>query len=91
MVGRLLVCEDIFLSYAVTNLYHNGGMILKEIYNRKEAAELAGVSQRTILRAIQARKLDAVKLGEGKTCTYMISHLAISEYIQKRGGSNAKR
>lgn len=38
---------------------------MKEIYTRKEAAKVAGVSQRTILRAIQARQLDAVKFGEG--------------------------
>jgi hypothetical protein len=39
---------------------------MKEILNRKEAAKVAGVSPRTILRAIQAQQLGAVKLGEGK-------------------------
>lgn len=58
---------------------------MKEIYTRKEAATVAGVSPRTILRAIQARQLDAIKFGEGKTCSYMISRLAITEYIQRRG------
>ncbi|UKS26043.1 helix-turn-helix domain-containing protein [Paenibacillus sp. HWE-109] len=58
---------------------------MKEIYSRKEAAKVAGVSQRTILRAIQTRQLNAVKFGEGKTCSYMISRLAIAEYIQRRG------
>ncbi|AWB43419.1 hypothetical protein DCC85_03730 [Paenibacillus sp. CAA11] len=58
---------------------------MKEILNRKEAAKVAGVSPRTILRAIQAHQLGAVKLGEGKTCSYMISRSAVAEYIQKRG------
>ncbi|NKI21475.1 helix-turn-helix domain-containing protein [Paenibacillus dendritiformis] len=58
---------------------------MKEILNRKEAAKAAGVSPRTILRAIQARQLDAVKIGEGKTCSYMISREAVSAYIQRRG------
>ncbi|MBP1157339.1 DNA-binding XRE family transcriptional regulator [Paenibacillus sp. PvR052] len=31
---------------------------MKEILSRKEAAKFAGVSPRTILRAIQARQLD---------------------------------
>ncbi|WP_301994171.1 helix-turn-helix domain-containing protein [Brevibacillus laterosporus] len=53
--------------------------------NRKEAARAARVSPRTILRAIQARQLDAVKIGEGKTCSYMISRIALAEYINKRG------
>ncbi|MNO16500.1 Helix-turn-helix domain protein [compost metagenome] len=56
--------------------------------NRKEAAKAVGVSPRTILRAIQSRQLDAVKFGEGKTCSYMISRSAIAEYIQRRGESN---
>lgn len=58
---------------------------MKEIMNRKEAAKVAGVSPRTMLRAIKARQLDAVKLGEGKTCSYMISHSAVAEYIQRKG------
>ncbi|MBB6690697.1 helix-turn-helix domain-containing protein [Cohnella xylanilytica] len=58
---------------------------MKEFYTRKEAAKVAGVSQRTILRAIQARQLDAVKFGEGKTCSYMISRESVSAYIQRRG------
>ncbi|MGE7273583.1 helix-turn-helix domain-containing protein [Brevibacillus panacihumi] len=58
---------------------------MREIYNRKEAAKVAGVSPRTILRAIQARQLDAVKIGEGKTSTYVISRLAIEEYILRKG------
>jgi excisionase family DNA binding protein len=58
---------------------------MKEIYSRKEAAKAVGVSPRTILRAIQARQLEAVKFGEGKTCSYMISHSAVVEYIQRRG------
>ncbi|MFD0716221.1 helix-turn-helix domain-containing protein [Paenibacillus sp. GCM10027626] len=58
---------------------------MKEILSRKEAAKAIGVSPRTILRAIQARQLDAVKIGEGKTCSYMISRSAVSEYIHRRG------
>lgn len=57
---------------------------MKEVLNRKEAAKVAGVSQRTILRAIQARQLDAIKFGEGKTCSYMISSEALTEYIRRR-------
>ncbi|MGZ0039783.1 helix-turn-helix domain-containing protein [Paenibacillus ottowii] len=53
--------------------------------SRKEAAKVVGVSPRTILRAIQARQLDAEKIGEGKTCSYMISRSAVAEYIHKRG------
>ncbi len=59
---------------------------MKEIYNRTEAAKVAGVCQRTILRAIQARKLDATKLGNGKTCAYLIEHHALVKYIEKRKG-----
>ncbi|MGC5326253.1 helix-turn-helix domain-containing protein [Brevibacillus sp. SYSU BS000544] len=58
---------------------------MKEILSRKEAAKIAGVSPRTILRAIQARHLEAVKIGEGKTCSYMISRSDVAEYIQRRG------
>ncbi|MED4599675.1 helix-turn-helix domain-containing protein [Paenibacillus validus] len=58
---------------------------MKEIYSRKEAAKVAGVSPRTILRAIHARQLDAVKIGEGKTCSYMISREAVAEYVHRRG------
>lgn len=58
---------------------------MKEIYSRKEAAKAVGVSPRTILRAIQAHQLDAVKIGEGKTCSYMISRTALEGYIQRRG------
>ncbi|WP_101808204.1 helix-turn-helix domain-containing protein [Paenibacillus pasadenensis] len=58
---------------------------MKEILSRKEAAKAVGVSTRTILRAIQSRQLDAVKIGEGKTCSYMISRSAVAQYIQRRG------
>lgn len=58
---------------------------MKEILNRKEAAQAAGVSSKTILRAIQARQLDAMKIGEGKTCSYMIRRDAVAEYVQRRG------
>lgn len=58
---------------------------MKEILSRKEVAKVVGVSPRTILRAIQARQLEAVKIGEGKTCSYMISRSAVAEYIQRRG------
>jgi excisionase family DNA binding protein len=58
---------------------------MKEIYSRKEAAKAAGVSPRTIPRAIQVRQLDAMKFGEGKTCSYMISRSAVAEFIQRRG------
>jgi excisionase family DNA binding protein len=58
---------------------------MKEILSRKEAARAVGVSSRTILRAIQARQLEAVKIGEGKTCSYVISRTAVAEYIHRRG------
>lgn len=58
---------------------------MKEILNRKEAAKVVGVSPRTILRAIQARQLGAVKIGEGKTCSYIKNRSAVAEYIQRRG------
>lgn len=58
---------------------------MREVMNRKEAAKIAGVSPRTILRAIHDRQLEAVKIGEGKTCSYIISPVAITEYIQSRG------
>ncbi len=59
---------------------------MKEILSRKEAAKAAGVSSRTILRAIQARQLDAVKLGEGRTCAYLIERQALNNYSEKRKG-----
>ncbi|MNJ67610.1 Helix-turn-helix domain protein [compost metagenome] len=55
-----------------------------EIYSRKEAAKAAGVSPRTILRAIQARQLDAVKIGNGKTSTYVIERDDLMKYTAKR-------
>lgn len=58
---------------------------MKEILNCKEAAKAVGVSPRTILRAIQSRQLHAVKIGEGKTCSYMISRIALEGFIQRRG------
>lgn len=58
--------------------------MIMEIYGRKEAAKVAGVSPRTILRAIQARQLDAVKIGEGKTSTYVIEQAKLMEYTAKR-------
>lgn len=58
---------------------------MKEILSRIEAAKVIGVSPRTILRAIKAHQLDAEKIGEGKTCSYMISRTAIAEYIKRRG------
>ncbi|AWB43425.1 hypothetical protein DCC85_03770 [Paenibacillus sp. CAA11] len=58
---------------------------MREVMNRKEAARAVGVSPRTILRAIQARQLDAVKIGEGKTCSYIISRSAVAEYMNRRG------
>ncbi|WP_103108840.1 excisionase family DNA-binding protein [Brevibacillus reuszeri] len=58
---------------------------MNELINCREAAKVAKVSTRTILRAIQARQLDAVKIGEGKTCSYMISRSAVAEYIHRRG------
>lgn len=58
---------------------------MKELLNRKEAAKAVGVSPRTILRAIQARQLDAMKIGEGKICPYLISRSAVEEYIKRRG------
>lgn len=62
-----------------------GGENVKEILNRKEAARAAGVSPRTILRAIHSRQLDAVKMGEGKTCPYLISREAVAEYLRGKG------
>lgn len=57
---------------------------MKEILSRKEAAKILGVSTRTILRAIHARQLDAVKIGDGKTSTYIIERDDLMEYTKKR-------
>ncbi|WP_405168933.1 helix-turn-helix domain-containing protein [Paenibacillus sp. FSL H3-0286] len=58
---------------------------MRGIYNRKEAAKYAGVSQRTILRAIASKQLVAEKIGDAKTSTYIISQTALEGYIQRRG------
>ncbi|OMD88324.1 hypothetical protein BSK49_15120 [Paenibacillus odorifer] len=58
---------------------------MKEIMSRIEAAKVVGVSPRTILRAIKGHQLNAEKIGEGKTCSYMISRTAVTEYIHRRG------
>lgn len=58
---------------------------MKRILKRKEAAKLAGVSERTILRAIHSRRLEAVKNGEGVTSSYLIDRSDLESYIQKRG------
>lgn len=57
---------------------------MKEIFNRKEAAKAVGVSQRTILRAIHTHQLDAIKIGEGKTSTYIIERADLMKYTEKR-------
>jgi len=57
---------------------------MKDILNRKDAAKIAGVSPRTILRAIQTRQLDAVKIGKGKTSTYIIESTDLMKYTEKR-------
>lgn len=57
---------------------------MKDIFNRKEAARRAGVSERTILRAIASNQLVAVKIGEGKTSTYLIEKQNFVEYMEKR-------
>jgi excisionase family DNA binding protein len=58
---------------------------MKDLFNRKNAAKSAGVSERTILRAIASKQLGAVKIGEGKTSAYIISRTALEGYIQRRG------
>ncbi|OME45337.1 hypothetical protein BSK59_32855 [Paenibacillus odorifer] len=57
---------------------------MKEIYSRKRAAKAVGVSPRTILRAIQARQLDSLKIGDGKTSTYIIERDDLMKYSAKR-------
>lgn len=57
---------------------------MKNIYNRKEAVKIAGISQRTILRAIHALQLDAEKISKGKTSAYIIKHEDLVEYKEKR-------
>lgn len=57
-----------------------------EIYNRNQAADVAGVSPRTILRAIQAHQLNAMKIGEGRTSTYIIEREDLMAYTEKRKG-----
>ncbi|KWX87938.1 hypothetical protein AMQ83_09975 [Paenibacillus riograndensis] len=57
---------------------------MKDIYNRKEAAKLVGISQRAILRTIQACQFDAINIVD-KTCYYTTSHTAVAEYAQRRG------
>jgi predicted DNA-binding protein (UPF0251 family) len=58
---------------------------MREIYNRKEAAKNAGISQQTIMRAIASKQLAPEKIGEGSTSTYIISPTALEVYIQRRG------
>jgi excisionase family DNA binding protein len=58
---------------------------MRDFFNRKEAAKRAGVSERTILRAIASKQLAAQKIGDGKTSTYLISRSALLGYIQRRG------
>ena len=57
---------------------------MKDILSRKEAARVAGVSQRTILRAIHSKQLEAVKIGDGKTSAYLINRLALENYKSNR-------
>jgi excisionase family DNA binding protein len=61
------------------------GFSMKEMLNCKEAARIAGVSQRTIVRAIASKQLAAEKIGEGKTSSYLINRTALEGYIQRRG------
>ncbi|WP_223068825.1 helix-turn-helix domain-containing protein [Paenibacillus caui] len=57
---------------------------MREVMNRKEAAKVAGVSPGTILRAIQARQLDAVKIGGGRTSAYIIERTNLMKYLEKK-------
>ncbi|MDF9843808.1 MULTISPECIES: helix-turn-helix domain-containing protein [unclassified Paenibacillus] len=58
---------------------------MNELINCKEAARIAGVCPRTVLRAIAAKKLAAQKIGDGITSTYLISRTALEGYLQRRG------
>ncbi len=58
---------------------------MRDYCNRKEAAKLSGVSERTILRAITSKQLTAQKVGDGKTSTYLISRSALQVYSQRKG------
>lgn len=58
---------------------------MRGIFNRREAAKYAGVSQRTILRAIASKQLAAEKLGDARKSTYIISQTALEGYIQRKG------
>lgn len=49
-----------------------------EIYNRNQAANVAGVSPRTML--------NAMKIGEGRTSTYIIEREDLMEFTEKRKG-----
>jgi excisionase family DNA binding protein len=61
---------------------------LKEYFNRKQAAKYAGVSTRTILRAIEYKQLVAAKIGNGKTSAYLIEHHELENFMEKRKGRN---
>lgn len=61
---------------------------MKEYFNRKQAAKYAGVSTRTILRAIESKQLVAAKIGDGKTSAYLIERDALENYMEKRKGQN---
>ncbi|AKF93253.1 hypothetical protein [Brevibacillus laterosporus] len=58
---------------------------MKEMLNCRDAARTAGVSQRTILRAIASKQLAAEKIGDGKTSSYLLNRTALESYIQHRG------
>jgi hypothetical protein len=57
---------------------------MQKYFNRKQAAQFAGVSPRTILRAIKSNQLVAVKIGEGKTGPYILELEALENYKAKR-------
>jgi hypothetical protein len=61
---------------------------MQKYFNRKQAAQFAGVSPRTILRAIKTNQLVAMKIGEGKTSAYIFEREALENYIAKRKGRN---
>ena len=53
----------------------------KVAYRLNAAAAAAGVSRKTLLRAIQSGRLDAKKLGDGPRAGYLIKADALQKWI----------
>lgn len=57
---------------------------MRKLINCKEAARIAGVSTRTIIRAIVSKQLAAEKIGDGITSSYLIRRTALEGYISRK-------